>query len=96
MSSCGTFVAVGLLQPKNILSFPLIKLLDGLTLTGALFGNYKGRDGVQMLAQKYINEKRFRDSVNLFVSKKISLNQINEAFDSLKRGDNIIRNVITY
>lgn len=92
----GTFVAVGLLQPQHTLQLPLMKLLDGMTLTGALFGNYKGKDGVRALTQLYMSDKQFRDSVKLFVSRRISLDQINEAFDALKNGENVIRSVIIY
>jgi S-(hydroxymethyl)glutathione dehydrogenase/alcohol dehydrogenase len=92
----GTFVAVGLLQPQHTLQLPLMKLLDGLTLTGALYGNFKGKDGVTALTQLYMSDKQFRDSVNLFVSRRISLDQINEAFDALKNGENVIRSVIIY
>ncbi|CAG2108449.1 unnamed protein product [Medioppia subpectinata] len=34
----GTFVAVGLLQPQHTYTLPVMRLLDGLTLTGGLFG----------------------------------------------------------
>ncbi len=96
LSPFGTFVAVGLVQADTKVVIPVQKLLSGQTVTGALFGNYKGRDGVQQLVKKYQNDSKFRKLIYLFISKKFKLNKINEAFDLLKRGDNVIRSVIVY
>ena len=96
VSPSGTFVAVGLLQPHHQITLPLMKLLDGLTLTGALFGNYKGKEGVLMLVDRYKTDKQFKEAVRLFVSRRIKLKEINEAFDALKNGLNIIRSVIIF
>jgi Zn-dependent alcohol dehydrogenase len=96
LSPTGTFVAVGLVQADTKIVIPVQKLLCGQTVTGALFGNYKGRDGVLQLVKKYQNDSKFKKLINLFISKKFKLDQINEAFDLLKRGDNVIRSVIVY
>lgn len=96
LTPSGTLVAVGLLQPSHVMVLPLMRLLDGLTLTGALFGNYKAKEGVLSLVNKYKRDEQFRDAVHLFVSRRIRLNEINEAFDALKNCLNIIRSVIIF
>jgi Zn-dependent alcohol dehydrogenase len=64
----------------------------GKTLMGSIFGGYKSRDDVPNLVLKYMDGKLELDK---FITHKMSLDQINEAFDLLK-GGKCIRTVLEF
>ncbi|XP_054158798.1 alcohol dehydrogenase class-3-like [Oppia nitens] len=84
LATWGTFVSVGLVQRDDVIELSSGRLLDGLTLTGGLYGKYKGKDGVLELIRKYRNDKLFHQLVDQFVSNRYQLNDINKAIDDLK------------
>uniref|UniRef100_A0A183C2P9 ADH_N domain-containing protein n=1 Tax=Globodera pallida TaxID=36090 RepID=A0A183C2P9_GLOPA len=61
-------------------------LLQGRTVMGICVGGFKTRDDIPMLAQKYQKGEILLDE---FISWRCSLEQINEAWDKLQRGDGI-------
>uniref|UniRef100_A0A914HX06 Uncharacterized protein n=1 Tax=Globodera rostochiensis TaxID=31243 RepID=A0A914HX06_GLORO len=61
-------------------------LLQGRTVMGICVGGFKTRDDIPILAQKYQKGEILLDE---FISWRCSLEQINEAWDKLQRGDGI-------
>ncbi|TWW55330.1 alcohol dehydrogenase class-3-like isoform X1 [Takifugu flavidus] len=62
------------------------KLLMGRTLKGTYFGGLKGVRDVPKLVDAYMNKELKLDE---FITHRLPLDQINEAFDMLKRGESI-------
>ncbi|XP_077133870.1 NADP-dependent alcohol dehydrogenase-like [Ranitomeya variabilis] len=81
---CGNGVAVvlGVASPKDTLSLQPGLLLTGRSLKGSIFGGYKGSD-IPKLVSDYINKKY---NLEHLVSKKLTLDKINEAFELLSSG----------
>lgn len=59
------------------------QLITGRVWRGCAFGDYKSRDDVPLLVEKYLN-KEFK--VDEYVTHVMSLDQINEAFHLLHEG----------
>jgi S-(hydroxymethyl)glutathione dehydrogenase / alcohol dehydrogenase len=67
-------------------------LITGRRIAGASFGGAKGRDRVPELVDTYMSGDLDLDSL---VTNRISLDQVNDAFDAMERQEGI-RTVITY
>ena len=67
-------------------------LITGRRIAGASFGGAKGRDRVPELVDTYMSGDLDLDSL---VTRRISLNEVNDAFEAMERQDGI-RTVITY
>lgn len=78
--SNGVAVLLGVASPNEVLSFNPGLLLTGRSLKGSIFGGYKGTE-VTKLVQDYMNKKI---NLDYLISKKLKLDQINEAFDLLR------------
>uniref|UniRef100_A0A3P8UCE3 Alcohol dehydrogenase 8a n=1 Tax=Cynoglossus semilaevis TaxID=244447 RepID=A0A3P8UCE3_CYNSE len=59
-----------------------IVLIAGRTWKGSLFGGFKSKDGVPKMVQAYLDKKVKLDE---FITHNMSLEQINEAFEAIKR-----------
>ncbi|XP_073425917.1 NADP-dependent alcohol dehydrogenase-like [Dendrobates tinctorius] len=81
---CGNGVAVvlGVASPKDTLCLHPGLLVTGRTLKGSIFGGYKGSD-IPKLVTDYMNK---RNNLEHLVSKKLTLEKINEAFELLSSG----------
>jgi S-(hydroxymethyl)glutathione dehydrogenase / alcohol dehydrogenase len=67
-------------------------LITGRRIAGASFGGAKGRDRVPELVDRYLAGDLDLESL---VTRRISLDEVNDAFDAMERQDGI-RTVITY
>ena len=92
MNPWGTLVSVGL-PPRGVkIKVPALSLLTGARVTGGLFGGQKSRKAVLHLIEKYIaGDIR----VDRLISDRFKLDQINDAFDKMKKGK-MIRGIIEY
>jgi S-(hydroxymethyl)glutathione dehydrogenase / alcohol dehydrogenase len=67
-------------------------LITGRRICGSSFGGVKGRDQVPQLVQRYLDGEI---DVEPFISHRIALDQVNDAFDLMERQDGI-RSVISF
>lgn len=67
-------------------------MFDGRTIKGSSFGGYKGRSSIPQLIDLYLNNKIFVDE---FVTGVITLDNINEGFDTMVKG-NGLRTIVKY
>ncbi|XP_048858618.1 alcohol dehydrogenase class-3-like isoform X3 [Brienomyrus brachyistius] len=88
-SAWGTCVIVGWTELEELTLAPY-DLLLGRTLKGTYFGGWKSVEGVPRLVDDYMNQKLLLDE---FVTHTLPLDQINEAFNFMTRGESI-RSVI--
>ena len=92
LSPWGTLVSVGL-PPRGVkIKVPTLSFLTGTTISGGLFGGQKSRKAVLDLMEKYISGDI---RVDLLISDRFQLHQINDAFDMMKKGK-MIRGIIEY
>jgi S-(hydroxymethyl)glutathione dehydrogenase/alcohol dehydrogenase len=69
-------------------------LLMGITIKGSCFGGLKSRDSLPDLVEKYLNKEI---KVDEFITHRFKLEEINEAFDTLRQGKRFARlNLITH
>lgn len=88
----GTLTFVGL-PPRGLkLKVPTLSFLTGTRISGGLFGGQKSRRAVLDLMDRYI---RGEIRVDLLISHRFKLEQVNEAFNLLKKGK-MIRGIIEY
>jgi Zn-dependent alcohol dehydrogenase len=88
----GTCVLVGAAPFGSMLSTPPYQFLFGKTLTGSLLGNVRIRIDVPLYVDLYMDGKL---PIDKLVSRYYSLDEINEAFAALERGE-VIRSVIRF
>ncbi|TKS72016.1 Alcohol dehydrogenase class-3 [Collichthys lucidus] len=81
----GVCVIAGWTETESM-SVVVEKLLMGRTLTGTYFGGWKSVDGVFKLVEDYMEKKLKLDE---FITHDLPLNQINQAFETLKSGTSI-------
>jgi S-(hydroxymethyl)glutathione dehydrogenase / alcohol dehydrogenase len=67
-------------------------LITGRRVCGSSFGGVKGRDQVPELVQLYLDGKL---DVDPFISNRMPLDEVNQAFESMERQDGI-RTVIEF
>jgi S-(hydroxymethyl)glutathione dehydrogenase/alcohol dehydrogenase len=67
-------------------------LITGRRVCGSSFGGVKGRDQVPQLVQLYLDGKL---DVDPFISHRMPLDQVNEAFELMERQDGI-RSVLQF
>ncbi|GAB1609481.1 alcohol dehydrogenase class-3 [Argonauta hians] len=82
----GTSVIVGVAAAGEEISTRPFQLVTGRVWKGTAFGGFKSRDSVPKLVEDYINKKLLLDD---FVSHKLPIKQINEAFDLMHKGESI-------
>ncbi|CAG2118886.1 unnamed protein product [Medioppia subpectinata] len=88
----GVCVVVGL--PPRGTDVPINPwlLLTGQKLTGSFYGGYKPREGIKYLMDKYMSGQL---DLDLFVTNKLKLQDINRGFDLMRKGETI-RTVIVF
>lgn len=88
----GMLTVVGAAPYGQMATFPPFNLLMGRKLQGTMFGGAKGRTDVPKVIDWYMD-----GAVNIddLVTHEISLDQINEGFDMMKRGE-AIRTIIRF
>jgi S-(hydroxymethyl)glutathione dehydrogenase / alcohol dehydrogenase len=67
-------------------------LITGRRVCGSSFGGVKGRDGVPVLVQRYLDGDI---DVDPFISHRLTLDEVNRGFELMERQDGI-RSVITF
>ncbi|KAM4706832.1 alcohol dehydrogenase 1-like [Discoglossus pictus] len=88
---CGTSVIVGLAPADAKVSFDPLLMLTGRTLKGALFGGWKSKEYVPQLVADFMAKKFKLDGL---VTGRMKLEEINEGFDLLRKGESI-RTILT-
>lgn len=85
----GTCVLLGVSPTGAKLEIEPSSIQLGKTIKGSFYGDYRFRDEIPKLAENYQNL-----SLEKFITHKMPLDKINEAFETLKSGKSI-RTVIT-
>jgi alcohol dehydrogenase len=89
----GTTVAVGLPHPERLLQIPAVGIVAGeRTIKGSYMGSASPRRDLPWLLGLYRAGKL---PVELLVSRKVHLEQLNEAFDALASGE-VVRQVLVF
>lgn len=92
LSAFGTLAVVGLAPKGTQVTYPTADLLTGRTIVGAFMGNKDPGVAYTELTEMYVNGKY---NVDRLVTNKFKLEQINEAFQTLKDGK-CIRSLIIF
>lgn len=79
----GVCVIIGVPPQEQEVSLFPIQFLMGKTMTGELFGSYRGVDEVPGLVEDYLNGKIH---LQKFITHNRKLTEINEGMDLLKEG----------
>jgi len=82
----GKSIIIGVGPAGQDISTRPFQLVTGRTWTGSAFGGWKSRDSVPKLVDKYLEKKV---KVDEFVSHRLPLEKINEAFDLMHDGKSI-------
>lgn len=77
----GTYVLAGIPAKTTTKDLTIGQLITGQRLTGALFGGYKSRNGVQELVAKYVAGQLPIDSL---VTNRFKLDEITQALQLVK------------
>jgi alcohol dehydrogenase len=89
----GTTVAVGLPHPERLLQIPAVGIVAGeRTIKGSYMGSASPRRDLPWLLGLYRAGKL---PVELLVSRRVHLEQLNEAFDALASGE-VVRQVLVF
>ena len=89
----GTVVTVGLPHPEQMLSIPAVSLVtEERTLRGCYLGSSVPSLEIPRLVALH---REGRLPVERLLSARIGLDQINEGFDALARGD-VVRQVVVF
>ncbi|XP_037341920.2 alcohol dehydrogenase 1-like [Pungitius pungitius] len=86
----GVSVMVGWTTAEDFSARP-VQLIGGRTWKGSAFGGFKGRDGVPQMVKAYLDKKI---KVDEFITHNMTLDQVNDAIELMKRGK-CIRTVMT-
>jgi len=88
----GMAVVVGVAKPDDMLMIPALSLLQEKTLKGSIYGSARPSVDMPKLIDLYMNKRLKLDEL---VSRRIKLEQINEAFEWMEKGE-VARSVIIY
>jgi S-(hydroxymethyl)glutathione dehydrogenase / alcohol dehydrogenase len=88
----GTAVVVGVAKPDDMMMIPALSLLQEKTLKGSIYGSARPSVDMPKLLDLYMSKKLKLDEL---VSRRIKLDQINEAFQWMEKGE-VARSVIVY
>jgi S-(hydroxymethyl)glutathione dehydrogenase/alcohol dehydrogenase len=88
----GMAVVVGVAKPDDMMMIPALSLLQEKTLKGSIYGSARPSVDMPKLLDLYMNKKLKLDEL---VSRRIKLEQINEAFEWMEKGE-VARSVIIY
>ncbi|KAL1820201.1 hypothetical protein ACET3Z_015070 [Daucus carota] len=82
----GVAVLVSLPNKDDLFKTNPVNFLQGRTLTGTFFGNYKPLSDIPSVVEKYMNKEL---EVEKFITHKVSLLDINKAFDYMLKGESL-------
>ncbi|MGE0680148.1 MAG: Zn-dependent alcohol dehydrogenase [Candidatus Binatia bacterium] len=88
----GMAVVVGVAKPDDMFTIPALSLLQEKTLKGSIYGSARPSVDMPKLIDLYMSKRLKLDEL---VSRRIKLEQINEAFEWMEKGD-VARSVIIY
>jgi len=88
----GVSVIIGVAASGQEISTRPFQLVTGRTWKGTAFGGWKSRDDVPRLVEDFLSGKM---KVNEFITQRLPLDQINEAFDLMHQGK-ALRPVINF
>lgn len=88
----GTTIIIGVPAPGKMLEISPIHFIKGHRCIGSLFGDWKGKDNLPELVDKYVDNKINLDD---FVTHELPFEKINESFDILYQGK-CIRCILNY
>lgn len=88
----GTLIFIGVSPSNTEIKYPAGQLLLGRKIVGLLYGNKKATAGCTELVQMYTDGKY---DIDRMITNKFSLQQINEAFQTLKDGK-CIKSIIVF
>jgi len=88
----GKFIVVGMAPLGTMLSIAPFEFLLGKTITGTVQGDIKAQIDIPRYIDLYMNGKL---PIDKLITKSYSLDEINEAFEALAKGE-IIRSVIKF
>ncbi|KAL4240474.1 NAD/NADP dependent alcohol dehydrogenase [Mactra antiquata] len=88
----GVCTIVGVTPPTQELSIITLAIVAGRKLQGSVFGGYKGKDDVPKLVEQYMNKEL---NIDDFISQNIKLEEVNEAFDTMRQGK-LARSVVKF
>ncbi|KAH7636395.1 geraniol dehydrogenase-like [Dermatophagoides farinae] len=92
LAMSGTFIMVGVTGAEVTLKYPVIMLLFGRTITGCQLGAKKAYLAYPEMVDLYLDKKIKIDEL---ITNKFKLDQINDAFQTLKDGK-CIRSIIVF
>ncbi|CAA2968716.1 alcohol dehydrogenase 1 [Olea europaea subsp. europaea] len=82
----GVAVLVGVPNKDDAFKTHPINLLNERTLKGTFFGNYKPRNDIPSVVEKYMNKELELDK---FITHQVSFSEINKAFDLMLGGQSL-------
>ncbi|MED6211397.1 hypothetical protein PIB30_073305, partial [Stylosanthes scabra] len=82
----GVAVLVGVPSADAVFKTNPFNFLDGKTITGTAFGNYKPKTGLPTLLDIFMNNKLELDK---FITHRVPLSEINKAFDYMIKGEGL-------
>ena len=88
----GTATVIGMIPPGEMVSLHGPDFLFEKTIQGSMMGSNRFRVDMPRFVEFYVDGKLKLDDM---ISRRIELEQINEAFEEMKRGE-IARSVITF
>jgi S-(hydroxymethyl)glutathione dehydrogenase/alcohol dehydrogenase len=88
----GKFIVVGMAPLGSMFSIATYEFLLGKTVTGTVQGDINPQIDIPRYIDLYINGKL---PIDKLITKTYSLDQINEAFEALEKGQ-VIRSVIKF
>jgi S-(hydroxymethyl)glutathione dehydrogenase / alcohol dehydrogenase len=88
----GTAVVVGVAKPDDMMTIPALSLLQEKTLKGSIYGSARPSVDMPKLLDLYLGKRLKLDEL---VSRRITLEQVNEAFQWMEKGE-VARSVIVY
>jgi S-(hydroxymethyl)glutathione dehydrogenase/alcohol dehydrogenase len=88
----GTATVIGMVPPRQTLDIRGIDLLSEKKIQGSMMGSNQFRTDIPNLVRMYLDGRLKLDEM---VSARISLEQVNDGYDALKRGE-VARQVIVF
>ncbi|KAK7838098.1 alcohol dehydrogenase [Quercus suber] len=82
----GVAVLVGVPSKDDAFKTHPVNILNGRTIKGTFFGNYKPRSDLPSVVEKYMNKEL---ELEKFITHEVSFSEINKAFEYMLRGDGL-------
>lgn len=88
----GESIVIGVAGAGEVVSTRPFNFLIGRVWKGSAFGGFKGRTELPGLVEEYLDKKL---EVDLFITHKFKIEDINEAFEVMHKGESV-RSVVTF